>query len=592
MPGLPGRRLTWLWKKATDLSNDLVPDSELLRRFAESRDAAAFELLVWRHGAMVLGVCRRAMHDTHLAEDAFQATFFVLAQKAGSLHGRNLSGWLYRVARRTATKAIKGKREHPLVEDQPASVVTDPAERDELHRVLDEEIARLPERIRLPVLLCYLGGKSTEDAALALDCPRGTILSRLATARKRLAARLTRRGITLPAIGIGVNLLVPGTAATAARLTPDVVRLALLFTAGRTAEAGSAAVASTLLAQQVVRAMTTAKIFAISGVVFMLAGFGTGTGVWLGGGQQGPMAGQIVAAEQPAKKPPVNPQKTMEGARVNSNTETPEIARLRKLQGAADKAEVEVWNLEVAVEKLQQANFGKVDIRALENLLAKMDDGILATEQEWTHVDEAGLEKLKRDLPHNLQRKLTQEEFEEASKNTRVVGALWMRYLDVQKAVSEIEKKVEKAAADTYRAQMAEALTHFERARDKNKEEIIKEWRVWEKERLESEIKDYADALERRSQAINPLIRERQKIAARIAATRRAQIEIRAIEDQIEIARDVYRTIRRQQLFSAAGLESIPQTTAPSKPEPDPRLDVVLRELAEMRKEIGELKKK
>jgi RNA polymerase sigma factor (sigma-70 family) len=187
-------------------SGDAVPDAELLRRFAEGRDQAAFELLVWRHGGMVLGVCRRVLRAGHAAEDAFQAAFPVLARKAGSVRaGASVAGWLHRVARRVALRAAKQRatrrqRETALVADPPARASAEPDA--ELRALLDAEIDRLPERFRLPVVLCYLDGRTTEDAARLLGVPRGTVLSRLATARQRLAARLTRRVVTLPASGL------------------------------------------------------------------------------------------------------------------------------------------------------------------------------------------------------------------------------------------------------------------------------------------------------------------------------------------------------------------------------------------------------
>ncbi len=197
-----------------------VTDSELLRRFARDRDESAFELLVWRHGAMVLGLCRRAIGDEQLAEDAFQAVFLVLSRKAGGVRG-NLGGWLFKVARRVSARAVSRRRPvHPVTEAV-AESPPDLTERQELTDLLDAEVARLPERLRRPVVLCYLGGCSTEDAARELGCPRGTVLSRLATARTRLAERLARRGVVLPATisvaGIGLTGRVVSSATTAAR---------------------------------------------------------------------------------------------------------------------------------------------------------------------------------------------------------------------------------------------------------------------------------------------------------------------------------------------------------------------------------------
>ena len=98
---------TLLGRRREIALSEVVGDAELLRRFTATRDEAAFELLVWRHGTMVLGVCRRAVRDEQLAEDAFQAVFIVLARKAGSIRGGNVGGWLFRVARRVAARAAQ-----------------------------------------------------------------------------------------------------------------------------------------------------------------------------------------------------------------------------------------------------------------------------------------------------------------------------------------------------------------------------------------------------------------------------------------------------------------------------------------------------
>jgi RNA polymerase sigma factor (sigma-70 family) len=191
-----------------------VPDADLLARYTTERDDAAFELLVWRHAVLVAGICRHVIRDAHLAEDAFQATFLILARNAGSIRGTNLSGWLFRVARRTALRAkrrsaLRNRREIPLSIEPILEAVPHPLENRELLAILDEEIARLPERFRLPVVLCSLGGMTTEDAGRVLGCPRGTILSRLASARTRLTTRLKRRGIVVPAAGLASAVVLP-----------------------------------------------------------------------------------------------------------------------------------------------------------------------------------------------------------------------------------------------------------------------------------------------------------------------------------------------------------------------------------------------
>ena len=181
-----------------------VSDAELLHRFAESRDEAAFELLVWRHGGLVLGVCRRTLGRSADADDAFQAAFLALARKAGSVRrGESLPGWLHRVALRAALRlrTIANRRarveSHHLPEDAVACPALLP---DDTAAILDEEIGQLPDKLRVAFVLCHMLGRTHEEAAEQLGCPRGTVLSRVARARERLQARLTRRGWVAPAV--------------------------------------------------------------------------------------------------------------------------------------------------------------------------------------------------------------------------------------------------------------------------------------------------------------------------------------------------------------------------------------------------------
>src|SRR5262245_34670395 len=182
-------------------------DGELLECFLARREEAAFEALVQRHGPMVLGVCRRVLHNAHDAEDAFQATFLVLVRKAASIVPRELVGnWLYGVAHRTALKARgmaarRRARERPL-DDPPQPPSAPPHEWDELQSVLDHELVRLPEKYRLPVVLCELEGRPRREVARRLAIPEGTLSSRLAAARRMLAQRLGRRGLPVSAVAL------------------------------------------------------------------------------------------------------------------------------------------------------------------------------------------------------------------------------------------------------------------------------------------------------------------------------------------------------------------------------------------------------
>ena len=184
--------------------NPAVSDVRLVERFLSQGDESAFELLVWRHGAMVLGVCRRVLGDAHEAEDAFQAAFLVLARKAASAaRHRSVGGWLYTVAYRVALRA-RARRAARTARERAfdglrAAGGSDPvgeAGWREVRRVIDEEVNRLPEKYRLPFVLFHLEGRSSAEVARELGCPVGTVESWLARARARLRSRLVRRGIT------------------------------------------------------------------------------------------------------------------------------------------------------------------------------------------------------------------------------------------------------------------------------------------------------------------------------------------------------------------------------------------------------------
>ena len=176
-------------------------DGDLLGCFAAARDEAAFRALVERHGGMVYYVCRRVLRDPHEAEDAFQATFLILAQKAAAIrHPQLLANWLYGVAYRVARKA-KAKMQPPKPESvQEADPAGEPSLQAAWHEVaaaLDEELSRLPDKYRAPLVLCYLQGKSRQEAAALLECSPGSMSWRVGKGRELLRKRLQRRGMAL-----------------------------------------------------------------------------------------------------------------------------------------------------------------------------------------------------------------------------------------------------------------------------------------------------------------------------------------------------------------------------------------------------------
>lgn len=210
-------------------------DAQLVRRFVHCRDEAAFEELLRRHGPMVWGLCRRHLPAPRDAEDAFQATFLVLVQKAGSIREpASAASWLHgvavRIARRARDNAERRREVERLVPQrrQPAAAA-EVAGREEV-AVVEEELAILPDRLRAPLVLCGLAGLTKAEAARRLGCKEGTLASRLARGRERLRARLARRGVVVPAAAVG-GLLAEGIAPAAvpAPLVAAMVRTAVAF---------------------------------------------------------------------------------------------------------------------------------------------------------------------------------------------------------------------------------------------------------------------------------------------------------------------------------------------------------------------------
>ncbi len=208
-------------------------DSQLVTLFltAEEGSEAAFRVLIQRHGPVVLGICQRVLGDEHAAEDAFQATFLVLVKKAGRLRDCNLLGnWLYGVALRIAKKEkAKGTRRR-IVERQGterALAACRDVDQVELRSMIDEEIRRLPERYRLPLVLCHLEGLRHEEVARRLDCPVGTVESRLSRAREQLRTRLERRGLAPTPLVMGLLLRPPVASVVVPSLVEATLRVAI-----------------------------------------------------------------------------------------------------------------------------------------------------------------------------------------------------------------------------------------------------------------------------------------------------------------------------------------------------------------------------
>jgi RNA polymerase sigma factor (sigma-70 family) len=284
-------------RRSTRGSAHGLSDAGLLQRFAAHGDEAAFAILVERFGPMVLGVCRRAVGDVHAAEDAFQATFLVLARKAASLVHQELVGnWLWGVAYRTARRArVEAARWHSRKREVQVTMAPDPVEEvmwRDLRPVLDEEIYRLPAKYRLPFVLCYLEGKTNEQAARKLGCPPGTVFTRLARARELLRDRLTRRGVTLSGAVLAASVTREATARVPPSLASSTVKAAALFAAGKTAVGVTMSIQACRLAEGALQAMFLSKVKIVLGALFTVATLGGAGALYAHRVQAGAEAGR------------------------------------------------------------------------------------------------------------------------------------------------------------------------------------------------------------------------------------------------------------------------------------------------------------
>src|SRR5262249_13760406 len=269
----------------------------LVEDFVARGDEAAFEVLVWRHGAMVLRLCQRVLRDSHEAEDAFQATFLVFARKARAIgKGASVGSWLYKVAYRVALR-LRGRRALRGAEalgrarresEEGAGYFS-----GDLRPVLDEEIRRLPEKYRAPFVLCYLESHTNEEAAEQLGCPRGTVLSRLARGRERLRWRLARRGVCLAAV---LTCAAPAPAA----LVESTVKAAIP-SAARNGLAGLVPASVAALTEGALHAMSLTKLKVAGTALLALAVLGPAVGL------VGPRAGAERPADRPAVVAPARP---------------------------------------------------------------------------------------------------------------------------------------------------------------------------------------------------------------------------------------------------------------------------------------------
>jgi RNA polymerase sigma factor (sigma-70 family) len=250
-------------------------DGELLRRFVDGRDEAAFEALVQRHGAMVMNTCLRMLRNQQDAEDAFQATFLVLVRKAASVTPEAVANWLYGVARQTAVRALalnatRRQREKQLALTPRTELPREPW--DDLQPLLDRELSRLPEKYRMVVVLCDLEGKTRKEVAQQLGWPEGSVSSRLSRARELLARRLSRRGVALSAAALAELMSVHAApACTPVALTASAATVASFVQASLGGNAGAISPEVAVLTERVLRTLWLNKLKTVTGLLLAIS---------------------------------------------------------------------------------------------------------------------------------------------------------------------------------------------------------------------------------------------------------------------------------------------------------------------------------
>ncbi len=282
-------------------------DEQLLERFCERRDEIgerAFAALVERHGAGVLRVCRGVLGDPHDADDAFQATFLVLARRAHSIRDRRAVGhWLlgvaYRVAGCARAAAVR-RREHERRAAEFATPLVAGEEPSDWRPVLREELGRLPGKFQVPLVLCYLEGLTQEEVARRLGWPIGTVRSRLARGRERLRHRLVLRGVAPTAAAMAVGMW---RQAEAVALPEALVATTARAAVSQAATAGAVSTAVATLTEEVLRTMISTRLTMNAAAVLMAGLIATGAGVVAGQAGGRPGQGPDVGANAPATVP-------------------------------------------------------------------------------------------------------------------------------------------------------------------------------------------------------------------------------------------------------------------------------------------------
>jgi RNA polymerase sigma factor (sigma-70 family) len=315
-------------------------DGQLVARFLGGDESGedAFRVLIHRHGPMVLSVCRRVLGDEHAAEDAFQLTFLIFVKKAGTLRDRSLlSNWLHGVALRVARKARGQDARRQSVERRAAESAADPrrdSDEIELRLVIDEEIRRLPERYRLPLVLCHVEGLRHDEVAHRLGCPIGTVESRLSRARQQLRARLTRRGLSPTASVMAAVLRPSAEGPVSPSLAEATLRAAVKVSASKSSSKLSILSALSWTGQSPV-VLQSSHVGAIASVAILVVGVAVMTVAFYGRAAGKPTGIDNADASQRNAAVPIDQRK----AAIAASTKTPQDVTTSSIDKADSRIE-------------------------------------------------------------------------------------------------------------------------------------------------------------------------------------------------------------------------------------------------------------
>ena len=375
----------------------------LLDRFRSRNDEEAFAALVVRHGPMVLATCRRVLRDSHDADDAFQATFLLLARKSGTIRGRSgLASWLHRVAVRVALRSHRQKarrRIREVVDSGITSRAVSPPTHDldpDVPATIHEELARLPESHRLAVIACDLEGLTHEEAAARLRWPVGSVKGRLARGRDQLRDRLTRRGLATPVVLIAATLSRDARAAVPPALMRSTIRAATDFAAGKTV-AGMVPVSAIHLAKGAAIEMTITRLGAVGLVTLSMLGVAAGLHAAIG---DGPAANGTTSAAIDDPSPDAGPPPGRQSADEPPHRLTTKERRNLALEilGAED----EIEQVQMMLDETGALGLGYMtSLREVEVALILPGDEVWFQERSIPRED---AEQLRATLQSNLSR--------------------------------------------------------------------------------------------------------------------------------------------------------------------------------------------